>query len=371
VAQRLSRKTRRSDTIARMGGDEFVLVLRNVTNSDEMTVVANGIMETLAKPFSVEGREVFVTASLGAAIFPADGQTADELIQRADTAMFHAKSQGRNRFLFFSEEMNQRVQMRLSMQTDLRLALEKKQFLLHFQPKIDLSTGEVVGLEALLRWQKTKQEMISPASFIPLAEETGLIIPIGEEVLRQACKLVRQLNDNGAPPLPVAVNISAVQLRHMKLVDTVAGIVEETEIDPNLLELEITETAIMQDTDKAVAILEKIRLIGIRVTMDDFGTGYSSLSYLKKFPISSLKIDRSFLKEGLSPSGDAEIIRAIIAMGRRLGLKVVAEGVETEDHLTFLQHEKCDQAQGFLFAKPMPAKDLFKWLEGWEGTGKP
>jgi len=368
VAHRLKRRTRQSDTVARVGGDEFVFVLRNVIGSEGVSIVANGVMEALAKPIHLDGKEVFITASLGAAIFPEEGETADDLIQKADTAMYHAKSNGRNRFQFFSKEMNLRLQERMAMQIDLRQALKKNQFLLHFQPKIDLFSGDVVGLEALLRWQKSKKELVPPDRFIPLAEETGLIVPIGEEVLRQACALKKVLELEGLPGLPVAVNISAVQLRQKDLVDTVAGILRQSGLDPALLELEITETAIMQDTEKAVAMLETIREMGIHVTMDDFGTGYSSLSYLKKFPVSTLKIDRFFLQEGLSPAGDTEIIRAIIAMARRIGLKVVAEGVETESQAKFLRREKCDQAQGYFFARPMPPKDLIKWMKGRKGS---
>jgi EAL domain-containing protein (putative c-di-GMP-specific phosphodiesterase class I) len=297
-----------------------------------------------------------------------DGRDTDELIRKADTAMYHGKGQGKNRYQFFTAEMNRRAQERMALQTDLRRALERNEFVVHYQPKIRIGTGEVTGVEALLRWQKPEDGLVPPASFIPLAEETGLIVPIGEKVLRLACTQAKAWQAQGLPLLPVAVNLSAIQLREEGLAGTVQGILTETGLDPAALELEITESAIMQESEKAIAMLQAMREMGIRITMDDFGTGYSSLSYLKRFPISSLKIDRSFVAEVLSNADDAEISRAIIAMAHGMKLKVVAEGVETAEQLEFLRREGCDEAQGYYLARPMPAEEFSRWFQT-RGTG--
>lgn len=361
VAQRLGDRTRHSDTVARMGGDEFILVLRN-TAANTISSLAETTLETLARPFVLAGQEVFLTASIGVALYPLDGRNPDELIKKADTAMYHAKSHGKNHCQFFSAEMNLRALERLALQTDLRRALERNEFIVHYQPKIRLDTGEVSGVEALVRWQHPERGLVPPASFIPLAEETGLIVPIGEKVLEVACAQVKSWQAAGISPLPVAVNLSAVQLRKKGLLSTMERILTETGLAPDLLELEITESAIMQDTEKAIALLRVLQGMGIQVTMDDFGTGYSSLSYLKRFPIGSLKIDRCFINEVLTSADDAEIIRAIIAMAHRLRLKVVAEGVETAEQLAFLRREGCDEVQGYYFARPMPAAEFAVWF---------
>jgi len=363
VGQRLRKRIRHSDTVARMGGDEFIIVLRNVSGSEVVARIAQEIVESLSLPFLLDDRKVYVTASLGIAICPLDGRDRDELIRKADTAMYHAKGQGKNRYQFFTAEMNRRAQERLALQSDLRRALERSEFIVHYQPKIDLATDEVTGVEALVRWQKPDDGLVSPAAFISLAEETGLIMPIGEEVLQLACAQVKSWQEQGMADLTVAVNLSAVQLRNGGLAETVRRILTATGLRPADLELEITESAIMQESDKAIALLEIMREMGIRITMDDFGTGYSSLSYLKRFPISCLKIDRSFIADVISNSEDAEIIRAIIAMAHRLKLKVVAEGVETTEQLAFLHQEGCDEAQGYYFAMPMPAAEFPRWLQ--------
>jgi diguanylate cyclase (GGDEF)-like protein/PAS domain S-box-containing protein len=368
VGERLRERMRHSDTVARMGGDEFVIVLRNVTDSENVVLVAKGIVDSLSRPFLLEDRRVFLTVSIGIALYPLDGRDTDELIRKADTAMYHAKGQGKNRYQFFTAEMNRRAQERMALQTDLRRALERNEFVVHYQPKIRIGTGEVTGVEALLRWQKPEDGLVPPASFIPLAEETGLIVPIGEKVLRLACTQAKAWQAQGLPLLPVAVNLSAIQLREEGLAGTVQGILTETGLDPAALELEITESAIMQESEKAIAMLQAMREMGIRITMDDFGTGYSSLSYLKRFPISSLKIDRSFVAEVLSNADDAEISRAIIAMAHGMKLKVVAEGVETAEQLEFLRREGCDEAQGYYLARPMPAEEFSRWFQT-RGTG--
>jgi predicted signal transduction protein with EAL and GGDEF domain len=346
-----------------MGGDEFVIVLRNVTGSENAALVARGIVDSLSRPFLLEDRRVFLTVSIGIALYPLDGRDTDELIRKADTAMYHAKGQGKNRYQFFTAAMNRRAHERMALQTDLRRALERNEFVVHYQPKICIDSGEVTGVEALLRWQKPEDGLVPPASFIPLAEETGLIVPIGEKVLRLACTQAKDWQAEGVPHLPVAVNLSAVQLSEEGLAGTVQRILTETGLDPAGLELEITESAVMKESEKAIAMLKAMREMGIRITMDDFGTGYSSLSYLKRFPISRLKIDRSFIAEVLSNSDDAEIIRAIIAMAHRMRMKVVAEGVETAEQLEFLREEGCDEAQGYYFARPMPAAEFSRWFQ--------
>jgi diguanylate cyclase len=362
VGERLRQRTRHSDTVARMGGDEFIIVLRNASSSECVARVAQEIVASLSQPFLLEDRKVYVTVSLGIVLYPLDGRDTDELIRKADTAMYHAKGLGKNRCQFFTAEMNQRVQERLALQTDLRRALEQNEFIVYYQPKINLETLEVTGVEALVRWRKPGNGLIPPAVFIPLAEETGLIVPIGEKVLQLACVQVAAWLSQGFANLPVAVNLSAIQLREEGLAATVQAILTTTGLSPDTLELEITESAIMQETDKTIAILQTLQGMGIRITMDDFGTGYSSLSYLKRFPISWLKIDRTFIAEAMSHADDAEIIRAIIAMAHRLRLKVVAEGVETAEQLAFLRQEGCDEAQGYYFARPMPADEFSRWF---------
>ena len=363
VGERLRERTRHSDTVARMGGDEFIIVLRNVADSECVAVVAQEIVASLSRPFVLEDRKVYLTVSLGIALYPLDGRDKDELIRKADTAMYHAKGGGKNRYQFFTAEMNRRVQERLALQTDLRRALEQNEFVVYYQPKINLETSEVTGVEALVRWQKPDNGLVPPAVFIPLAEETGLIVPIGERVLQLASSQVKAWQRQGIPLLPVAVNLSAIQLREEGLAATVRNLLRESGLEPDALELEITESALMQESEKAIAILKTLRETGIQITMDDFGTGYSSLSYLKRFPICCLKIDRTFIAEVMSNSDDAEIIRAIIAMAHRLRLRVVAEGVETAEQLAFLRQEGCDEAQGYYFARPMPADEFPRWYQ--------
>jgi len=369
AARRLKEHTRDSDTLARMGGDEFVVVTRNIAAAERASAVAGGMLNDLSEPFLVEGRKIYLTLSIGIAMYPPDGGNTDELLKRAETAMYHAKSQGKGRYMFFSEEMNLCAQKRLALQSDLRQALERDEFLLHYQPKIRLDTGEVTGVEALLRWHRPETGLVRPSSFIPLAEETGLIVPMGTKIVHMACAQIKSWEAEGLPVLPVAVNFSAVQLREDSLASVVETTLREIGLPPHSLELEITESAIIQNAAKAVSILQSMKAMGIKVTMDDFGTGYSSLSYLKRFPISSLKIDRSFIGELLTDGGDAVIVRAIIAMAHHLRLNVVAEGVERGDQLEFLRQEGCDEAQGYYIAMPMPAEEFGRWFR--ERTSTP
>lgn len=370
VGKRLRERTRHSDTVARMGGDEFVIVLRNVAGAENVGKVAQEIIERLSKQYLLEDQRVYLTVSLGIALFPLDGRDTDELIRNADTAMYHAKGLGKNRYQFYTEELNRRAKERLTLQTDLRRALEWNEFVVYYQPKISLKTSELTGVEALVRWQKPDVGLVPPATFIPLAEETGLIVPIGEKVLQLVCAQLNSWQSQGISRFPVAVNLSTVQLREEGLATTIRKILMETALDPGALELEITESAIMQESEKAISTLHALRDMGIRITMDDFGTGYSSLSYLKRFPISSLKIDRSFIADVIGNPDDAEIIRAIIAMAHRLRLIVVAEGVETAEQLAFLRREGCNEAQGYFFARPMPAEEFSRWLQTRSSTGQ-
>ena len=362
VAVRLQKIIRASDTVARMGGDEFTIFQQDVKDSRNAGLVAKKIVESLSQPYLVEGREIFITASVGITMFPDDGATVDELLRNADTAMYHAKDSGKDMFKFFTQEMNVSVHNRLTLQNSLRRALERDEFILYYQPKMDIASRQVTSVEALLRWLHPQEGMILPGRFIPQAEETGLIIPIGEWVLRTACQQIKEWQAKGHPSIRVAVNVSASQFKRQNLAETVTGILEETGISPLFLELELTESAIMQNIDSSVEILNSLKAMGIQISIDDFGTGYSSLSYLRRFPIDYIKIDRSFIVNFTSNSDDRAIVTAIIAMARSLGLKIIAEGVETEEQLAILSELGCHEMQGYLYSKPLPPSLLFKFL---------
>ncbi|SNB44900.1 EAL domain-containing protein [Geobacter sp. DSM 9736] len=361
VARLISGCLRTGDTVARLGGDEFTVILPNIAGSHEIVAVAEKILEIIAHPVELDGTELFVTASIGITLFPADGSTVDLLLKNADTAMYHAKEQGRNNYQFFSEEMNRLVFERMFMETNLRRALDRQELLLHYQPQLDLSTGEVIGMEALVRWQHPELGLIPPVRFIPLAEECGLITQLGEWVLRTACRQNRQWQEEGLSPLKVAVNISARQFRQHNLVDLVARVLEETGLEPGFLELELTESIIMKDLEQTVRTLRDLEAMGISLAIDDFGTGYSSLSYLQRFPINTLKIDQSFIRDLSTNPDDNAIVQTIIVMAHQLGMKVTAEGVETEEQLAFLCNHSCEKMQGYYFSKPLPA-DAFALL---------
>ena len=325
-------------------------------------LVAKKIVESLSQPYLVEGREIFITASVGITMFPDDGTTVDELLRNADTAMYHAKDSGKDMFKFFTQEMNVSVRDRLTLQNSLRRALERDEFILYYQPKMDIASRQVTSVEALLRWLHPQEGMILPGRFIPQAEETGLIIPIGEWVLRTACQQIKEWQAKGHPSIRIAVNVSASQFKRQNFAETVIGILEETGISPVFLELELTESAIMQNIDSSVEILNSLKAMGIQISIDDFGTGYSSLSYLRRFPIDYIKIDRSFIVNFTSNSDDRAIVTAIIAMARSLGLKIIAEGVETEEQLAILSELGCHEMQGYLYSKPLPPSLLFNFL---------
>jgi diguanylate cyclase (GGDEF)-like protein/PAS domain S-box-containing protein len=362
VAARLQECVRVGDTVGRFGGDEFGIILSDLRNVDDVRLVAQKFLSSFAEPFNLEANEIHVTASIGISLYPADSDDCDVLIKNADTALHRAKDSGRNNFQFYTVEMNVRVLHRLNMENKLRHALERQEFLLHYQPKASLSRGVTTGMEALLRWQHPQLGLVSPVEFVPVLEETGLIIPVGEWVIGTVCAQLKAWQDDGIKPVPVAINLSSRQFLARDLESTVSRILDQYKIDPGLLELEITESSLMINTEEAVQTLEYLNALGVNLSIDDFGTGYSSLSYLKRFPLDALKIDRSFVRDVNSDPEDAAITRAIISMAHSLGLKVVAEGVETEAQMNFLAASGCDEMQGYYLARPLPAQDCAKWL---------
>jgi diguanylate cyclase (GGDEF)-like protein/PAS domain S-box-containing protein len=358
AACQLRNGLREVDTLARIGGDEFVIVMENVASQADVITVAKKVLSLLVQPISLREHQLFLTASVGISLYPQNGEDVSSLMRKADRAMHQAKNKGGDCFSFFSAEADDLVEERLFLENDLRQAVDRHELLLHYQPQIDLVSGRLVGVEALVRWQHAERGMIPPGAFIPLAEETGLIVSIGEWVLRAACIQGQLWQQAGLPPVRVAVNISTWQVRQPDFVDMVERILEESGFDPRLLELEITESAVMDNVPEAVRILNIFQQRGISLAMDDFGTGYSSLSSLQRLPLSKLKIDRSFIREVTSNANDAALTSSVIALGRTMGLGVVAEGVETEEQLHFLQQMNCAQVQGFLFSKPLPAREV-------------
>ncbi len=361
IAGRLVDCVRASDTVSRQGGDEFVVLLSEAEQWADAAIVARRMLAAVAEPHSIDQQVLHVTTSIGVSVFPDDGRDAETLIKNADTAMYQAKENGRRSFQFFEPEMNVRAVERQSLEENLRQALGAQEFALHYQPKVDLRTGAIIGAEALIRWMHPTRGMVSPAQFIPIAEECGLIVPIGNWVLRGACQQARAWLDAGLALSSIAVNVSATELRQDGFLAGVLAILEETGLDPHHLELELTESVLMKHAGSAAAILQALRETGVQVAVDDFGTGYSSLSYLRAFPIDALKIDQSFVRQIAATGDDASIVTAVISMARSLKLRVVAEGVETFEQLAFLQRHECDEAQGFYFSRPLPA-DRFERL---------
>lgn len=362
TAKRLAAGLRESDTVARQGGDEFTVLLEGLGGADEAAAVARKLLASLARPFQVEGHEVFVTASLGINLYPLDARNLDDLLKNADMAMYHAKEQGKNSFRFFSAKLNAGARERLELETALRRALERGELELYYQPEIELAGNRVTGAEALLRWNHPERGMITPGSFISIAESSGLIVPIGEWVLQEACRRNKAWQAAGMGSLYVAVNLSARQFQDPRFPAMIRAVLDEARLDPRLLELELTETLLMQNIDDAARTLQGLSGLGVRLAIDDFGTGHSSLNYLKRFPVHKLKIDQSFVKGLDSEPEDAAIVRAIISLGHGLGLRVIAEGVETTGQLEYLRAQRCDEVQGFLLARPMPAADFEAFL---------
>jgi diguanylate cyclase (GGDEF)-like protein len=362
VAKRLCDCITLGDTVARQGGDEFTVILASPANMQEIAETAQEILNQLAQPFMLGEHELFITTSIGISVFPSDGDSIETLVKHADMAMYRAKELGRDNYQFYHQTMNDKSIERLVMENSLRRALEREEFLLHYQPRIDIATGKIAGMEALVRWLHPELGLVPPGQFIPMAEETGLIVPIGEWVLRTACAQNKAWQEAGLPPMRIGVNLSARQFQKKDLVDTIARILEETKLPPQYLELEITETIAMHHADQTIERLQELKEIGVHISIDDFGTGYSSLNYLKRFPVDTLKIDKSFIRDIGLNANDETIVSAVIALAHSFQLKTIAEGVETPTQFSFLQEMKCDQIQGYLFSPPVPTHEFEKLL---------
>nr|WP_246545624.1 EAL domain-containing protein [Pelotalea chapellei] len=362
VAKRLSACVRESDTLARLGGDEFVTILIGVSSEDGITTVAKKVLALIAEPMYIDGHEIYTSGSIGIAVYPMDGEDGHTLLKHADLAMYQAKEQDRNNFQFFSREMNTKVLERMMLETSMRKALDREEFFLVYQPQVDVRSGRIIGMEALLRWQHPDMGLLGPDKFIYLAEDNGFIIPLGEWVLRAACKQNKAWQDAGLTPVRVAVNLSSKQFGQQRLDEMIASVLMDTGLEPQWLEVEITESAIMKNAEQNATILHKLKEMGIALAIDDFGTGYSSLSYLKHFPITRLKIDRSFVRDITTNPDDAAIAEIIIAMAQTLKLNVIAEGVETRPQMEFLSFHNCVEMQGYLFSRPVPAEEFARLL---------
>ena len=358
VSARLAGCVRDTDTVARLGGDEFVVVLSRIQSADDVAVVAGKILRALGQPCVLESKEIFITASIGAALYPRDGEHGEALLRNADVAMYRVKEHGRNSYRFYAPEMSHMALDRLDMEGNLRRALERGELLVHYQPLLSLASGRIVGAEALIRWSHPRIGLIHPGEFIPLAEETGLIIQLGNFVLNRVCQDLRDWQDDGLPAVQVAINLSARQFRQDDLAASVRKAIAKYGIDGELLDFELTESMVMHDVDNTLATLRELKALGPSLSLDDFGTGYSSLSYLKRFPIDTLKIDRSFINDIHKDSDDAAIAQAVIAMAHKLGMRVVAEGVETAAQLELLRTYECDSFQGYLFSRPVPVDEF-------------
>jgi diguanylate cyclase (GGDEF)-like protein/PAS domain S-box-containing protein len=363
IASRLVECVRGSDTVSRQGGDEFVVLLSEAEDGADAAISARRMLQAVAEPHSIDQHDLHVTTSIGVSVYPHDGLDAETLIKNADTAMYQAKENGRQSYQFFKPAMNVRAVERQSTEESLRRALERHEFALHYQPKVSLRTGAITGGEALLRWTHPTRGAVAPAQFIPIAEDCGLILPIGNWVLREACKQARAWLDSGLPVGSMAVNVSAMEFRDDGFLEGLFAILAETGLDPSVLELELTESVLMKHADSTQAILRSLREKGVQVAVDDFGTGYSSLSYLRKFQVDALKIDQSFVRQITTAPDETSIVTAVISMGRSLKLRVVAEGVETRGELAFLGAHQCDEAQGYFFSRPVPALQFAKLLE--------
>ena len=371
VVARLKTCVRESDTISRQGGDEFIILLGDVRDGDAVSRVADKIHQRMAEPFEVEGHLLSTSFSIGVALFPDDGEDFDLLLQKADTAMYHAKEAGRNAHRFFTEQMNEKAVERLQLETRLRMALENKEFVLHYQPQIDLCSGAIIGVEALIRWRCPEGELISPGRFIPVAEESGLIVPIGNWVLGEACRQTREWQKAGLAPFVVAVNLSAAQFRRHDLINNVINALVLSDLDSQWLELELTESIMIRDAEATLDTVRRLKALGVKLSVDDFGTGYSSLAYLKRFAVDKLKIDQSFVRDLVGDPEDAAIVRAIIQMAHSLKLKTIAEGVESEAQSELLREFQCDEIQGYWLTRPMPADELADFIRNYQGSKLP
>jgi diguanylate cyclase (GGDEF)-like protein/PAS domain S-box-containing protein len=363
VSKRLLAVLRSSDTVSRQGGDEFVILLSEIAHPEDAATSAEKIRLSLGVPHSIAGHDLHIDGTIGISIYPGDGEDAETLIKNADTAMYHAKEKGRNNFQFFKAEMNLKAVKRQSLEARLRRALERDEFVLHYQPKVNLDSGEITGIEALIRWRQPDCELVLPSQFIPVAEDCGLILPIGRWVLREACAQARTWQDAGLPAVPIAVNVSAVEFRDKDFVASVRRTLSETRLEEQYLELELTEGVLMDDAESTALVLQELKSMGVRLAVDDFGTGYSSLSYLRQFPIDVLKIDQSFVHQMTASPDDSTIVGAIISMGKSLKHLVVAEGVETQEQRAYLQTQSCAEGQGYLFSQPLAAAQFARLLQ--------
>ncbi|HWS03750.1 MAG TPA: EAL domain-containing protein [Gammaproteobacteria bacterium] len=363
VAQRLVGCVRHSDTISRQGGDEFVLLLPYIEQAEDAALSAQKILAALALPHLIDQNDLHVTVSIGISIYPEDGKDADALIKSADTAMYHAKENGRNNYKFFEQDMNARAVQRQSIEASLRRALERQEFVLYYQPRINLHSGAIVGVEALIRWQHPGRGLLLPMQFVPIAEDCGLILPIGRWVLREACLQARAWLQAGLPPITVAVNTSAIEFSAKDFLEYICATLEDTGLDPHYLQLELTESVLMRDAESANSVLHKLADMGVKLAIDDFGTGYSSLSYLRQFPIDTLKIDQSFVNRMTSSPDDAIIVSTVINMGKSLKQLIIAEGVETPEQYAFLLAQHCDEGQGYYFCRPLESAALATLLQ--------
>jgi diguanylate cyclase (GGDEF)-like protein/PAS domain S-box-containing protein len=363
VSRRLLASVRGSDTVSRQGGDEFVILLSEIAYPEDAATSANKILHSLSAPHSIEGQDLHIDGSIGISVYPEDGADAETLIKNADTAMYHAKENGRNNFQFFKAEMNVKAVERQSLEGSLRRALERKEFLLHYQPKVNLETGEITGVEALIRWRQPDRGLVPPSQFVPIAEDCGLIIQIGRWVLREACRQARAWQRAGLPPVPITVNVSAVEFRDKGFVESVRTTLSETGLEAQYLGLELTEGVLMEDAESTATVLQELKLMGVHLAVDDFGTGYSSLSYLRQFPIDVLKIDQSFVNQITADPEDSSIVSAIISMGKSLKHLVVAEGIETQEQRAYLQAHRCAEGQGYLFSRPLAAAQFAQLLQ--------
>ncbi|MGZ8710568.1 MAG: putative bifunctional diguanylate cyclase/phosphodiesterase, partial [Thermoanaerobaculia bacterium] len=367
AAERVRRCVREGDTVARFGGDEFTLLIPRVDKIEDAAKIANKIIETLKIPFQISDRELFITTSIGVAIYPADGLDPETLVRNADTAMYRAKDQGRDNYQLYAPAMNAAALERLGLENELRHAVSQNEMVLHYQPIVRASSGAVVGVEALIRWQHPDRGLLAPAHFISLAEVSGLIVPIGEWVIQTACRQVRQWQKKLDYPITVALNLSARQFQHGDLVKQIRTAIIDSGIHPSTLEVEITESSAMQNAENTIFTLRELKDLGVKIAMDDFGTGYSSLNYLKRFPIDTLKLDQSFVRDVMTDARDAAIVGAVIAMAHRLGLKVVGEGVETSAQHEYLRREGCDFVQGYLFSHPKSVDEIEPFLRARRG----
>jgi predicted signal transduction protein with EAL and GGDEF domain len=354
---------RSSDTVSRLGGDEFVVVLAELEHAEDAAIGAKKIIAALGRPHEIAGHELHITVSVGISVYPDDGEDAETLIRSADQALYDAKDQGRDGYQFFKPDLNVRAVERQSIEAGLHSALDRREFELLYQPKMNLQTGDVIGAEALIRWRHPDRGLIEPARFVPIAEDCGLIRPIGRWVVHEACRQARAWQDAGLPPVPVSVNVSAVEFRNTGFLKNIVDILNETGLDPRYLEIELTESVLMAHVGSTTSVLRALKTLGVQLAIDDFGTGWSSLSYLSHFPIDALKVDKSFVQEITSESHAAPIVSAVISLGRSLNHRVIAEGVETPAQLAFLKAEDCNEGQGYYFSRPLVAQQFTRVLE--------